>query len=131
MSDKVAVMISEQKLEELFGEYIRDVRRYGDSSVTCFPIIDGYVQPNVMMLLKLEVKRVADVELENLTVGLDIRCKVENKSGVVSAIGDDSKCNRLFNEIESSSIRFPVQLSNQVIIGESINLGGGDYVRRR
>lgn len=131
MVDKVGVMISEQKLEELFGDYIRDVRRYGDSSVTCFPIIDGYVQPNVMMLLKLEVKRVADVELENLTVGLDIRCKVENKSGVVSAIGDDSKCNRLFNEIESSSIRFPVQLSNQVIIGESINLGGGDYVRRR
>lgn len=131
MVDKVGVMISEQKLEELFGDYIRDVRRYGDSSVTCFPIIDGYVQPNVMMLLKLEVKRVADVELENLVVGLDIRCKVENKSGVVSAIGDDSKCNRLFNEIESSSIRFPVQLSNQVIIGESINLGGGDYVRRR
>ena len=131
MTDKVGVMISEQKLEELFGDYIRDVRRYGDSSVTCFPIVDGYVQPNVMMLLKLEVKRVADVELENLTVGLDIRCKVENKSGVVSAIGDDSKCNRLFNEIESSSIRFPVQLSNQVIIGESINLGGGDYVRRR
>lgn len=131
MVDKVGVMISEQKLEELFGDYIRDVRRYGDSSVTCFPIIDGYVQPNVMMLLKLEVKRVADVELENLVVGLDIRCKVENKSGVVSAIGDDSKCNRLFNEIESSSIRFPVQLSNQVIIGESINLGGGDCVRRR
>lgn len=131
MVDKVGVMISERKLEELFGDYIRDVRRYGDSSVTCFPIIDGYVQPNVMMLLKLEVKRVADVELENLVVGLDIRCKVENKSGVVSAIGDDSKCNRLFNEIESSSIRFPVQLSDQVIIGESINLGGGDYVRRR
>ena len=131
MVDKVGVMISEQKLEELFEDYIRDVRRYGDSSVTCFPIIDGYVQPNVMMLLKLEVKRVADVELENLVVGLDIRCKVENKSGVVSAIGDESKCNRLFNEIESSSIRFPVQLSNQVIIGESINLGGGDCVRRR
>jgi hypothetical protein len=131
MVDKVGVMISEQKLEELFGDYIRDVRRYGDSSVTCFPIIDGYVQPNVMMLLKLEVKRVVDVELENLVVGLDIRCKVENKSGVVSAIGDDSKCNRLFNEIESSRIRFPVQLSDQVIVGESINLGGVDYVRRR
>ena len=131
MSDKVAVMISEQKLEELFGEYIRDVRRYGDSSVTCFPIIDGYVQPNVMMLLKLEVKRIASVETENLSVELDIRCKVGNKSGVLSAIGDDSKCNRLFSEIESSSIRFPVQLSDQVIIGESINLGDGNYVRRR
>jgi hypothetical protein len=131
MSDKVAVMISEQKLEELFGEYIRDVRRYGDSSVTCFPIIDGYVQPNVMMLLKLEVKRIASVEMENLSIELDIRCKVGNKSGVLSAIGDDSKCNRLFSEIESSSIRFPVQLSDQVIIGESINLGGGNYVRRR
>lgn len=131
MSDKVGVMISEQKLEELFGEYIRDVRRYSDSRVTCFPIIDGYVQPNVMMLLKLEVERIAGAELENLSVELDIRCKVENKSGVLSAIGDDSKCNRLFHEIESSSIRFPVQLSDQVIIGESINLGGGDYVRRR
>ena len=84
-----------------------------------------------MRLLRLEVKRITGVELENLSVELDIRCKVENKSGVVSAIGDDSKCNRLFNEIESSSIRFPVQLSDQVIIGESINLGGGDYVRRR
>ena len=112
MTDKVGVMISEQKLEELFGDYIRDVRRYGDSSVTCFPIVDGYVQPNVMMLLKLEVERIASAELENLSVELDIRCKVENKSGVVSAIGDDSKCNRLFNEIESSSIRFPVQLSD-------------------
>ena len=131
MSDKVAVMISEQKLEELFGEYIRDVHGYGDSSVTCFPIIDGYVQPNVMMLLKLEVKRIASVEMENLSVELEIRCEVGNKSGVLSAIGDDSKCNRLFSEIESSSIRFPVQLSDQVIIGESINLGGGDYVRRR
>ena len=38
MADKVGVMISEQKLEELFGDYIRDVRRYGDSSVTCFPM---------------------------------------------------------------------------------------------
>lgn len=131
MTDKVGVMISEQKLEELFGDYIRDVRRYGDSSVTCFPIIDGYVQPNVMMLLKLEVERIASAELENLSVELDIRCKVENKSSVLSAIGDDSKCNRLFHEIESSSIRFPVQLSDQVIISESINLGGGDYVRRR
>lgn len=131
MTDKVGVMIGEQKLEELFGDYIRGVRRYCDGKITCFPIIDGYVQPNVMMLVKLDVKRIASVDMENLTVELDIRCEVENKSGVVSAIGDDSKCNRLFNEIESSSIRFPVQLSDQVIIGESINLGGGNYVRRR
>lgn len=131
MTDKVGVMISEQKLEELFGEYIRGVRRYCDGKITCFPIIDGYVQPNVMMLVKLDVKRIASVDMENLTVELDIRCEVENKSGVLSAIGDETKCSRLFNELESYNIRFTIQLSDEVTIGENISIGGGNYVRRR
>ena len=131
MADKVGVMINEATLEELFSDYIRGVRRYTDSKFTCFPIIDGYVQPNVMMLIELDVKRIASVEMENLSVELDIRCEVENKSGVLSAIGDDSKCARLFSEIESSSIQFKIQISDEVVIGENINLGGSDYVLRR
>ncbi len=80
-------MISEQKLR-VIPECIRDIRRYMVTVAShVFQLL--MVQPNVMMLPNLEVKRIAGAELENLSVELGIHCEVENTRVVFyPAIGD-------------------------------------------
>ena len=69
--------------------------------------------------------------MTDLVVELEIRCNIVNKSDVIDALGDESKCERLFAKIESTIIRSKVQFKSEVTIGQHINMGGADYVRER
>ena len=131
MVNRASVRMLESELENALSDYVRDVHLYSGDTIMCHPIVDGYVQPNVQLLIQLKAVRIPSVELNDLVVEFEIRCNIVNKSDLIDALGGASKCERLFSEIESTVIRSKVQFSNEVIVEEIINLGGEQYVRRR
>lgn len=131
MVNNVSVTLLESTIEDVLSDYVRDVHFYNGDQIMCYPIVDGYVQPNVQLLIQLRAVRIPSVELNDLVVELEIKCNVVNKSDVVDALGDESKCERLFVKIESTIIRSKVQFKSEVTIGQHVNMGGVDYVHRR
>lgn len=65
------------------------------------------------MILRLSIKRLS---LDGLTVRVGIHCHVTNKSEIASVI-DDSKCDELFSEIETTLIRIPIVFREGIFIG--------------
>ena len=131
MVNRASVRMLESELENALSEYVRDVHLYSGDTSMCRPIIDGYVQPNVQLLIQLRATRIPSVELNDLVVEFEIRCNIVNKSDLIDALGGESKCESLFGNIESTVIRSKVQFSNEVVVEEIINIGGNQYVRRR
>lgn len=131
MVNNVSVILLESTIEDALSDYVRDVHFYNGDQIMCYPIIDGCVQPIGQMLIQLRATRIPSVELNDLVVELEIGCNVVNKSDVIDALGGDSKCERLFSKIESTIIRSKVQFKSEVTIGQHVNVGGIDYVRKR
>lgn len=131
MVNNVSVTLLESTIEDALSDYVRDVHFYNGDQIMCYPIIDGYVQPVGQMLIQLRAVRIPSVELNDLVVELEIRCNVVNKSDVIDALSDESKCELLFGKIESTIIRSKVQFKSEVTIGQNVNIGGVDYVRKR
>ena len=131
MVNRASVRMLESELENALSEYVREVHLYSGDTIMCRPIVDDYVQPNVQLLIQLRAVRIPSVELNDLVVEFEIRCNIVNKSDLIDALCGESKCERLFSEIESTVIRSKVQFRNEVIVEEIINLGGEQYVRRR
>lgn len=131
MVNRASIRMLESELENALSEYVREVHLYSGDTIVCRPIVDGYVQPNVQLLIQLRAVRIPSVELNDLVVEFEIRCNIVNKSDLIDALGGESKYERLFSEIESTVVRSKVQFSNEVIVEEIINLGGEQYVRRR
>lgn len=131
MVNRASVRMLESELENALSEYVRDVHLYSGDTIMCRPIIDGYVQPNVQLLIQLRATRIPSVELNDLVVEFEIRCNIVNKSDLIDALGGESKCESLFSNIESTVIRSKVQFSNEVVVEEIINIGGNQYVRER
>lgn len=131
MVTNVSVTLLESTIEDALSDYVRDVHFYNGNQIMCYSIIDGYVQPIGQILIQLRATRIPSVELNDLVVELEIRCNVVNKSDVIDALGDESKCERLFSKIESTIIRSKVQFKSEVTIGQHVNIGGVDYVRKR
>jgi hypothetical protein len=131
MVNRASVRILESELENALSEYVRDVHLYSGDKIMCRPIVDGYVQPSVQLLIQLRAVRIPSVELHDLVVEFEIRCNIVNKSDLIDALGGESKCESLFSNIESTVIRSKVQFSNEVVVEEIINIGGNQYVRRR
>lgn len=131
MVNRASVRMLESELENALSEYVRDVHLYSGDIIMCRPIVDGYVQPNVQLLIQLRAVRIPSVELNDLIVEFEIRCNIVNKSDLIDALGGESKCESLFSNIESTVIRSKVQFSNEVVVEEIINIGGNQYVRER
>ena len=131
MVNNVSVTLLESTIEDALSDYVRDVHFYNGNQIMCYPIIDDCVRPVGQMLIQLRATRIPSVELNDLVVELEIRCNVVNKSDVIDALVDESKCERLFSKIESTIIRSKVQFKSEVTIGQHVNIGGVDYVRKR
>ena len=131
MVNRASVRMLESELENALSDYVRDVHLYSGDTIMCRPIIDGYVQPNVQLLIQLRAVRIPSVELNDLVVEFEIRCNIANKSDLIDALGGESKCELLFSKIESTVIRSKVQFSNEVTVEEIINIGDEQYARRR
>lgn len=129
MVNRASVRMLESELENALSEYVRDVHLYSGDIIMCRPIVDGYVQPSVQLLIQLRAVRIPSVELNDLVVEFEIRCNIVNKSDLIDALGGESKCESLFSNIESTVIRSKVQFSNEVVVEEIINIGGNQYVR--
>ena len=128
MTEQIKVMVTELQLEEIFTDCVREVHEYTGSHVICLPVVDGKVLSNTRMVIELIVTRLSTGNPGDMNVMADIRCFVRNRSELASVIDDDSKCDRLLNEIETTTIRIPVTFSRGVAIGKNINMGGRDYV---
>ena len=131
MVNRTSVRMLNSELENTLSEYVRDVYLYSGDTIMCRPIVDGYVQPNVQLLIQLRAVRIPSVELNDLVVEFEIRCNIVNKSDLIDALGGESKCELLFSKIESTVIRSKVQFSNEVVVEEIINIGGNQYVCQR
>lgn len=122
MVNRASVRMLESELENALSEYVRDVHLYYGDTIMCRPIIDGYVQPNVQLLIQLRAIRIPSVESNDLVVEFEIRCNIVNKSDLIDALGGESRCESLFSNIESTVIRSKVQFSNEIVVEEIINI---------
>lgn len=94
MVNTASVRMLESELENALSEYVRDVHLYSGDTIMCRPIVDGYVQPNVQLLIQLRATRIPSVELNDLVVEFEIRCNIVNKSDLSDALGGSLSVNR-------------------------------------